>query len=127
MNKKLTRTEYMFSLFFIFMLVCVIGSFFYGVKIGTNKAEAKYLHFLEDQKEPPAISAYDQQSLVSFYHTIFLPYRDFQKKWFEYTEDIELQSKSVEPSSLFKELSKLANEQYNVLKKASMPNTSPLL
>lgn len=127
MEKKLKRTEYVYSLLFIFVLVCALGAFFYGVQIGTDRAEAKYNQILEDKKEPSKFAAYDQQYLVSFYHTIFSPYRDFQKKWFEYTDDIELQRKSVDPASLFKELSKLADEHYSMLEKASMPNTSPLL
>ena len=35
MEKRITRTEMLFSLGFLFMLVFAVGAFFYGVKIGS--------------------------------------------------------------------------------------------
>ena len=41
MEKRITRTEMLFSLGFLFMLIFAVGAFFYGVKIGSDKTEAK--------------------------------------------------------------------------------------
>jgi len=80
MEKRLTRTEMLFSLGFLFMLVFAVGAFFYGVKMGSDKTEAK---FIEQTKHlssgnVKSATAYQQQDLVSFYHTVFLPYREFE-------------------------------------------------
>lgn len=128
MNKRLTRTDYLFALMFIFMLVCIMGAFFYGLKIGQQKSDQKYekiLHAGNEAVQEPG--AYDQQVLVSYYHTIFLPFREFQNKWFEQLNQIELGSSTVDASAVMKELSKLADEKYNALQGKSMPASSPLL
>ncbi|HEY0826980.1 MAG TPA: hypothetical protein VGE40_02705 [Bacilli bacterium] len=125
--KRLSFADYMLTLFFIFMLVLSVGSFFFGVQTGKERTEMKYEQLLKPRAAPQELGSYHQQYLVSFYHTIYLPYRDFQKKWFAHLEDIELQSKSVEPVSLLKELRKLADEKYETIATVSMPATSPLL
>src|SRR5690554_1547376 len=91
MSKRLSRSDYIFTLIFIFMLVLTIAAFFYGLKTGKENAETKYEQMLIEKEEIPVeLTAYDQQYLVSFYHTIYLPYRDFQKKWFEHMDSIDL-------------------------------------
>lgn len=127
MEKRLSRTEYVFTLIFIFMLVCAVAAFFYGVNVGKQKAESKFAELNKKEAKPPELAAYDQQNLVSFYHTILLPYQEFQKKWFEHLNAIEFQSTTVDPSSLLKELEKVANEKYNGIITMSMPEKSPLL
>ncbi|MBP1988925.1 hypothetical protein [Paenibacillus eucommiae] len=128
MDKRLTRTDYLFALMFIFMLVCILGAFFYGLQIGQQKSEQKYEKLLHAGKEVAAEpGAYDQQILVSYYHTIYLPFREFQSKWFEQTSQIESQNSTVEASAVLKELSKLADKQYKALQAKSMPASSPLL
>jgi hypothetical protein len=128
MDKRLTRTDYLFALMFIFMLVCMLGAFFYGLEVGKQKADQKYeklMHVDNAAVEEPG--AYDQQVLVSFYHTIYLPFREFQNKWFEQLHQIEVNSSTVDAAAVLKELSKLSNEKYKVLQDKSLPNSSPLL
>jgi hypothetical protein len=128
MAKRLTRTDYIFTLIFIFMLVCAIAAFFYGLKIGKENTEMKYEELLRQQEEIPLeLTAYHQQYLVSFYHTIYLPYRDFQKKWFEHMNSIELRSNTTDVESVLKDLGKLANHQYQQMINKAMPDASPLL
>lgn len=128
MDKRLTRTDYLFALMFIFMLVCILGAFFYGLRVGQEKSDQKYDKLLHaDKAVVPEIGAYDQQVLVSYYHTIFLPFREFQNKWFELMSQIELGNSTVDASAVLKELYKLADEKYNELQKKSMPPSSPLL
>lgn len=128
MDKRLTRTDYLFALMFIFMLVCILGAFFYGLQIGQQKSDQKYEKLLNEgkdaNKEP---GAYDQQILVSYYHTIFLPFREFQNNWFEQLNQIEFRSSTVDSAAVLKELSKLSQEKYDQLQSKSMPASSPLL
>ncbi len=128
MDKRLTRTDYLFALMFIFMLVCILGAFFYGLRIGQEKSDQKYEKILHaDQETVQEPGAYDQQLLVSFYHTIYLPFREFQNKWFELTNQIEFQSSTLDASAALNEAAKLADEKYQLLQGKTMPASSPLL
>ncbi|SDW31536.1 hypothetical protein [Paenibacillus sp. CF384] len=128
MEKRLTRTEMLFSLGFLFMLVFAVAAFFYGVKIGSDKTEAKIIEnakHLSSSKNASA-GAYQQQDLVSFYHTVFLPYREFQSNWFETIHKLSSQELTDISSSL-KELSNIAEQKYGEAEHASVPKSSPLL
>ncbi|MBD0380629.1 hypothetical protein [Paenibacillus sedimenti] len=128
MDKRLTRTDYLFALMFIFMLVCILGAFFYGLKIGGQKSDQKYEKILHaDKAAVQEIGAYDQQVLVSYYHTIFLPFREFQNKWFEQMSQIEIGNSAIDASAVLKELNKVADDKYNQLQSKNMPASSPLL
>ncbi|WNR42477.1 hypothetical protein [Paenibacillus roseipurpureus] len=129
MEKRLTRTDYLFALMFIFMLVCILGAFFYGLRLGQTKSDQKYEKILHADKASsvPEVGAYDQQVLVSYYHTIFLPFREFQNKWFELLSQIELGNSSVDAAAVLKELYKVADDKYAILKSKNVPQTSPML
>ena len=128
MNKKLTKMDYLLTFLILFVLVGALGSFFYGVKVGKDKTTEKYELLLAEKKEmAKELTAYHQQYLVSFYHTIYLPYRDFQKKWFDYMETLELQSGSVDPRGLLKEMGKFADQKFKEIEPMTMPVSSPLL
>jgi hypothetical protein len=128
MEKRLTRTDYLFALLFIVMLVCVLGAFFFGFRAGQQQAETAYRKLLapktEAAKEP---GAYEQQVLVSFYDTIYSPYREFEQKWFQTMSDIELHGTTADTAAWLKELGKAAAAQYDVLQGKSVPASSPLL
>ena len=127
MEKRITRTEMLFSLGFLFMLIFAVGAFFYGVKIGSDKTEAKLvqstIHLSSNNSN---VIAYQQQDLVSFYHTVYLPYREFQAEWFQTLHKISSGQISDSASAL-KELSSLANQKYSDAEHASVPKSSPLL
>jgi hypothetical protein len=128
MDKRLTRTDYLFALMFIFMLICILGAFFYGLRIGQQKSDQKYekqLHVEKKANEEPG--AYEQQVLVSYYHTIYLPFREFQNKWFEQLGKLKSHDSTVDASAVLKELSNLSTEKYQQLQGKSMPDSSPLL
>lgn len=126
--KRLTLTDYMVTLFFIFLLVCIVGAFFFGIKIGEDRSAAKYEDLLLAQKtEAHELGAYHQQYLVSFYHTVFLPYHEFQKKWFDTMSEIETQTHSQSGASLMKEVADMAESKHEQIKTAHLPETSPLL
>jgi len=128
MEKRLTRTEMLFSLGFLFMLVCAVGAFFYGVKIGSDQTEAKLIEQTKHLSSGKAgtVPAYQQQDLVSFYHTVFLPYREFQNDWTQTLHKISTRQISDSASAL-KGLASGAKQKYNEAKLVSVPASSPLL
>src|ERR1700730_10741982 len=108
MDKRLNRSDLMFSLAFLLMRVIAIGAFFYGVKVGTARVEAQYAsEHKPATAAPPPPYAYQQQDLVSFYHTVFLSYREFQNDWFA-AQDKWLSDSTADRSASLKELSKVA-------------------
>ncbi|MBW5446675.1 hypothetical protein GE107_11445 [Cohnella sp. CFH 77786] len=128
MEKRLNRTDLGFSLAFLFMLVIATGAFFYGVKVGTDRVQAERLE-AERSSKPLAQSApnaYQQQDLVSFYHTVFLPYREFQNEWFSARGEWNADP-SADLSASLKMLSKTANAKYAKIKSAFVSPSSPLL
>lgn len=127
MEKRLSRSDYIFSLILVFMLVCVAGAFFFGVEIGRSRAETQFAATMAKQEDASLKpGAYDQQVLVSFYHTIYAPYRGFADRWFDNMKRLESDG-TVDAAALLKQLSKSADDQYAVLAAAAAPDTSPLL
>lgn len=127
MEKRLNRSDLMFSLAFILMLIIAVGAFFYGVKVGSERVEAQYMSEEEPvtaSSAPP--SAYQQQDLVSFYHTVFLPYREFQNAWFA-AQDKWLAEPTADRAASFKELAKSAQQKYDSIKGANVSQISTKL
>ncbi|MFC5467808.1 hypothetical protein ACFPPD_03695 [Cohnella suwonensis] len=128
MEKRLNRSDLMFSLSFILMLVIAVGAFFYGVKVGTDRVEAKYA---EAAEEPAAAQeaqpfAYQQQDLVSFYHTVFLSYREFQNEWLA-DQDKWLADPTLDRAATLKDLAKLSQKKYDQIGKVAVSPVSPQL
>ncbi|WP_274651679.1 hypothetical protein [Paenibacillus humicola] len=128
MDKRLTRTEMFASLGFLFTLVLAVGSFFYGMKIGSDKTEAKFIEQTKHLSSGSSaiVPAYQQQDLVSFYHTVFLPYREFQSEWTSTLRKL-VSKQLAAPSSALKELAGTAVQKYGEASNAAVPKTSPLL
>lgn len=125
MEKRLPRSAMLFSLGFVFMLVCAVGAFFYGVKLGTSKTEAKYETKELQSAAVKDSSPYEQQDLVSFYHTVFLPYREFQSDWEAVMNELA-QGQAVSASSSLKDLAELAHAKRTEAASFDMQK-SPLL
>jgi len=128
MNNRLSRSDYVFSLIIVFMLVCIAAAFFFGVTIGQKKTEQKYMAALAERnnanKKP---GAYEQQVLVSFYHTIFSEFHTFQNKWFDRTLEIERHAENADVAAIIRDLSRTADEKAKAIANLSMPESSPLL
>lgn len=131
MEKRLHRSDLVFSLSFLLMLIIAIGAFFYGVKVGTDRTDAKYEADAAATKKtddsgakPP--NAYQQQDLVSFYHTVFLPYREFQTSLFE-ERNLWLDDSTIDRSDSLKQLGKLARKKYDAIRTAYVSPSSPVL
>jgi hypothetical protein len=128
MEKRLSRSDYLFALLFIFMLIFIIAAFFYGMSKGEEKVRTAYEELQNKKKEQQQLlPAYNQQYLVSFYHTIFAPYIDFEKKWFELQDNLEFQTGSVDPADSLKQLSNIAARSFDAIAPMAMPASSPLL
>jgi len=125
MEKRSSSTALLFSIGFIFMLVCAIAAFFYGIQLGSSKVEAKYAAQRALTDEKGSAAPYQQQDLVSFYHTVFLPYREFQKEWFDAMDKLS-QGQSADSAAMFKSLASLAGAKSKEAASVSASN-SPLL
>jgi hypothetical protein len=129
MDKKLTRFDIMMVLGFISALVIGVGAFFFGLQTGKDQTDAKYesiIAMLTDEKSRDQTS-YHQQQLVSFYHTVLLPFREFQDTWFNHAQTIETGAGSTDADALLKELGRLAKEKAKEIKPTTIPEVSPLL
>ncbi|KIL34865.1 hypothetical protein SD71_17850 [Cohnella kolymensis] len=97
------------------------------MKVGSQRVEAQYAAKEPAEAEPsPPANAYQQQDLVAFYHTVFLPYREFQNDWFAALNDW-LADPAADRSASMKELSKSAEQKYTAIKRVQVPQISPLL
>lgn len=128
MEKQLTRTDYLIATLTIFMLVCVLGAFFIGFKIGKERTDKQWQHAASQEvKANEQTGSYDQQSLAIFYHSIYIPYKNFQIKWFQAQDNLERNSQTVNSASAIKELANLAGSLSKELQANTMPENSPLL
>ncbi|MDQ0058227.1 hypothetical protein [Paenibacillus harenae] len=125
MEKKLSANAMLYSIGFVFMLACSVGAFFYGIEVGVDKTESRYEAEKASASAKATVSPYQQQDLVSFYHTVFLPYREFQSEWFDAVDKLT-QGESIDAASAFKELSSLAKNKAGEASSFNMQN-SPLL
>jgi len=125
MEKRLTTTAMLFSLGFVFMLILAVGAFFYGIQLGTEKAEAKYTAKTAAVQAGEDATPYQQQELVSFYLTVFSPYREFQAEWLAAADKL-LRGGNIDSAAAFKKLAKLADTKAEEASSFNMQK-SPLL
>lgn len=129
MDKKLTKFDIMLMLGFIFSLIVAVASFFYGLQVGKEQSDARYktvIAELTDEQSRDNVS-YHQHQLVSFYHTVLLPFSEFQQTWFGHWETIETGSSSADAKALLKELGRLARAKAAEIQPTTIPEASPLL
>ncbi|TCZ81245.1 hypothetical protein E0485_02935 [Paenibacillus albiflavus] len=130
MEKRLTRTDYLFAILTIFMLVCVLGAFFIGYNIGSSRADDRYQSVIESYNTKMSTpETYSSQALVSFYHNMYLPYNKFQKAWFETINDIKADPESKKTSAKIRSLASYAEKTLDNLqaKVNSISPSNPLL
>lgn len=126
-KKGSSRFELYFSLTLIFVIIISTAAFFSGVKVGADKMEDKYNYLKTKPSDPEFIDSYQQQDLVNFYHTVFLPYREFKSEWVAKTDTINQTENATQTSKLLKQLSQLAEDKYSAISNTTMYSTSPLL
>jgi hypothetical protein len=109
------------------MLVIAVGAFFYGVKVGTDRTESKFAkEEVIEATATPQPNAYQQQDLVSFYHTVFLTYREFQNDWIT-AQAKWLSDPTADRAASMKELAKSAQKKYDAIKAVYVAPVSPQL
>ncbi|ASA22949.1 hypothetical protein [Paenibacillus donghaensis] len=127
MNSRTSRTQMLYSLGFIFFLISAFAAFFTGVKVGADKTEAKY-ELLDTTGGPVEFSgSYQQQDLVTFYHNVFLPYREFKRNWNLEVDKLSRSTDARENGATLKNLGILADKQHAKVNQDSIFTNSPLL
>lgn len=129
MNRSITKNEVLFILGFLFTLAVGVGAFFFGLHTGKVQSDAAYKAVIEelaDERNHHNVS-YHEQQLVSFYHTVLLPFREFQTTWFEHMRSIESGHSAADENDLLKELARMAKERSESIQPTTIPDVSPLL
>lgn len=117
----------LYTLGFLFFLISAFAAFFTGVKVGADKTEAKYAHLDNKEAVEEFSGSYQQQDLVTFYHNVFLPYREFKRNWNDELDNLARSTDARENAAALKNLSILADKQYDKVTQDSIFTSSPLL
>lgn len=125
MNRRTSRSSLMFTLGFLFFLIAAFAVFFTGVRVGADKVEAKYEKLNQDGASDETQTSYQQSDLVTFYHNVFSPYREFKREWNDQVNG--LAAGSANRSDVVKNLRKLADEASSQVTQAALFTDSPLL
>lgn len=129
MEKRLSRSDLMFALGFLFLLIVAVAAFFSGVKVGTQRTEELYAKPSAAARATQAAvspNAYSQQDLVSFYHSVFLPYREWKAEW-SAARTRWLSDDTADRAATLKELGKLASAKYEQSHVTAVSSVSPVL
>lgn len=127
MSKRNSRNQMLYTLVFIFFLICAFAAFFTGVKVGADKTEAKYDKYTSNNGFEEFSSSYQQQELVTFYHNVFLPYREFKRDWNIQVDKLKRSTDARVNAAVMKNLSILADTHYEKINQDSIFTNSPLL
>lgn len=127
MNKRTSRTQMLYTLGFLFFLICAFAAFFTGVKVGADKTEDKYEDLVSTVGKEEFSGSYQQQDLVTFYHNVFLPYREFKRNWNAQVEKLSRSTNARANEATLKNLGILADQQYEKVNQDSIFTESPLL
>ncbi|MDQ0193022.1 hypothetical protein [Paenibacillus wynnii] len=127
MNSRTSRTQMLYTLGLLFFLISAFAAFFTGVKVGADKTEDKYDHLNSIKETEEYSGSYQQQDLVTFYHNVFLPYREFKRDWNSKVEKLARSNDPRENNAILKDLGILADQQYKKVNQDSIFSNSPLL
>lgn len=127
MSKHNSRNQMLYTLVFLFFLICAFAAFFTGVKVGADKTEAKYGNLTSQNGFEEFTSSYQQQELVTFYHNVFLPYREFKRDWNIQVDKLTRSTDARVNAAVIKNLSVLADTHYERVNQDSIFTNSPLL
>lgn len=128
MSSRTSRSQMLYTLGLLLFLISAFAAFFTGVKVGADKTEDKYERLsIYNPGAEEFSGSYQQQDLVSFYHNVFLPYREFKRDWNDQVDKLARSSDGRENSAILKNLSILADKQYKKVNQDSIFTNSPLL
>lgn len=130
MSSRLSKIDFFVVFMILLSLACLIGGFFLGANFSRSKAEAEFQRFLaeiNEEESENALLKYSHTDFVSFYHQVYLPFKEFRTRVIPFLEHAE---HSVEPQQLIDESTELRRIVSSVKKEienAKVPQTSPLL
>ncbi len=127
MSRRTSRTQMLYTLVFLFFLICAFAAFFTGVKVGADKTEDKYEKLVSTIGKEEYSGSYQQQDLVTFYHNVFLPYREFKRNWNTEVDKLARSRNAPANEAIIKNLSILADQHYEKVNQDSIFTDSPLL
>lgn len=127
MSRRTSRTQMLYTLVFLFFLICAFAAFFTGVKVGADKTEDKYEKLVSTIGKEEYSGSYQQQDLVTFYHNVFLPYREFKRNWNTEVDKLARSTNARANEAIIKNLSILADQHYEKVNQDSIFTDSPLL
>lgn len=127
MSRRTSRTQMLYTLVFLFFLICAFAAFFTGVKVGADKTEDKYEQLVSTIGKVEYSGSYQQQDLVTFYHNVFLPYREFKRNWNTEVDKLARSTNARANEAIIKNLSILADQHYEKVNQDSIFTESPLL
>lgn len=126
MSKRKSRNQMLYTLVFCFSSLR-LRRIFTGVKVGADKTEAKYDNPSSMNGLVEFTGSYQQQDLVTFYHNVFLPYREFKRNWNIQVDKLARSTDARMNAAVMKNLSILADQQYERVNQDSIFTNSPLL
>lgn len=127
MSRRTSRTQMLYTLVFLFFLICAFAAFFTGVKVGADKTEDKYESLVSTIGKEEFSGSYQQQDLVTFYHNVFLPYREFKRNWNIEVDKLARSTNARANEATLKNLGILADQHYEKVNQDSLFTESPLL
>ncbi|QKS45384.1 hypothetical protein HUB94_13875 [Paenibacillus cellulosilyticus] len=107
------------------MLICAVGAFFFGVEVGKNRTTTQLEASKESTDKKTVSGTLQQQDLVSYYHTVFMPFREFQNEWINVVENANTKQTTDLPTEL-KRLASMSQKTFNQISAVSMPISTPL-
>ncbi|MDT3426850.1 hypothetical protein J2Z22_002384 [Paenibacillus forsythiae] len=126
MKHRKSSKPLLYTLGFLFCLISAFAVFFTGVKVGADKVEAKYEKLNAGGQSTESFAYYRQTDLVTFYHNVFSPYREFKRNWNEQV-DLLVRGGGEDSRKLLKNLRTLADGAYSQVPQSSIFDDSPLL
>ncbi|WP_025691200.1 hypothetical protein [Paenibacillus zanthoxyli] len=126
MNHRSSSKPMLYTLGFLFCLISAFAVFFTGVKVGADKVEAKYEKLNADGQSSESFAYYRQTDLVTFYHNVFSPYREFKRNWNEQV-DLLVRGNGADRTEILKNLRNSAKSAYSQVTQDSIFDESALL
>lgn len=133
MNKRLSKSEFIFAYMIIITLACFVGGFFFGAYYMKSKIEAQQAAVLEQQKleaererQLREQKLYSEQDFIRFYYAVYAPVQELKRAHFEKMVAWPNLDKSAQKDAL-EQLVEAAKQTGKQLDKEVPLPTSPLL
>ncbi|MEJ8544909.1 hypothetical protein [Brevibacillus borstelensis] len=133
MNKRLSKSEFIFAYMIIITLACFVGGFFFGAYYMKSKIDAQQTAALEQQKleaererQLREQKLYSEQDFIRFYYAVYAPVLDLKRAHFEKMEAWPNLDRSAKKDALEQLLQAAKQTDKQLGKEVPLP-TSPLL